>query len=148
MKANNLFSILLILFIAGSTGCASTGGAKGEEAIVLYQKANQYYSQGLFTEAEAEYLKMTKLYPKYYESYLKLGNIYTRTDQLDAAIRVYEIAAKLRPNNEKVWNNLALVRVKQAIKYLEEGKTHMDIGSSSYLAFETTKSRIIKTMAE
>ena len=110
--------------------------------------AKQYYDQGLFTQSESLYLDISRKHPKLYEPHMRLGNLYVRVNQLDAAILRYEKALALKPNDVKAWNNLALVRVKQAIKILEEGQVEFESNSFEYIALESHKQKLIGAVAQ
>ena len=86
-----------------------------------YDKATEYYSKALYSDAERELLKLSKAMPSNYDVFFKLGNIYVRTGQLQAAERMYQRCIDIDPNQPKGWYNMSLLRVKQALYLAEEG---------------------------
>ncbi|WP_434341190.1 tetratricopeptide repeat protein [Motilimonas cestriensis] len=89
-------------------------------AFEQLEQANKFYKEGRLDEAETEYIKLSNSYPNYSFAYFRLGNIYVRTGQYEAAVIKFEKSIQLNPNDARAWNNLALTRTRQAIKVLEE----------------------------
>jgi len=130
-----------MLFILLSSGCSN----HKFELWDTYQKANESYKLGMLSDAEAMYIEITETNPNLFEVWLKLGNIYVRTNQLDAAIRVYENAVRINPKDVRAWNNLALTRMKQATKILMEGRKNMSPESDEYKMLDNTLKRILNS---
>lgn len=146
---NSALKVLLVLQSLFLVACASTDSSskKSLDALALVEIANDYYEKGLLSDAEAKYRRITREYPKYHEAWLKLGNIYIRTDQLDAAIIAYETCNKKQPEDVRCWNNLALARVKQAVSSLDVGKAAMMKNSDEYLGLENFQMKLISILA-
>ncbi len=137
--------VIITAFVLGS--CAAKPPSKSQSALALIESADRYYSMGLLSDAEAKYRKITLAYPKYHEAWLKLGNIYVRTDQLEAAIIAYQTCNQKQPEDVRCWNNLALARVKQAVSSLDEGKSAVMRGSSEYIGLEQFQRRLIGVLS-
>jgi len=135
----NLFKVIFIISILLTSGCSN----RKFELWDTYQRANESYKLGMLSDAEAMYIEITEKNPKLFEVWLKLGNIYVRTNQLDAAIRVYENAVRLNPKDVRAWHNLALTRVKQSTKILMEGRRNMRPDSDEYKFLDDSLKRII-----
>lgn len=117
------FSLILCLFVVG--GCSTINNKdQSSKFKILVEKASSQYEMGLLTEAEASYRRVIELQPNYYESWLKLGNIYVRTGQLDAAVRMYRKCTDMKPNDVRGWSNLSLTRLKQSLEVLDEAKQY------------------------
>jgi tetratricopeptide (TPR) repeat protein len=127
-----LLSTLLFLNACASTQQQSVNKLNSSELINLVEEAGEAYKMGLLTDAEIKYREITEKYPRYYDAWLKLGNIYVRTDQLEAAIRVYLKCTEIEPEAMQGWNNLALARLKQAMNALKVGRNNMTKGSIEY----------------
>lgn len=131
---------LFIVSLIGISGCATNGQAKSkmttDELFLMIEDAQESYKLGLLTDAEIKYRQITEKYPNYYDAWLKLGNIYVRTDQLMAAIRIYENCTKIDPEAVQGWNNLALARLKQAMNTLKSGRDNMTKGSVEFLELD------------
>lgn len=127
--------IYFLVVILCLTAC-STSQSKSSATINLFQEAEEYYKKGLLTEAEASYLKLTKISPDVTDSWVKLGNIYVRTGQLDAAVTMYEKCLEADQKEARCWNNMALTRVKQAMETLRRGQVQIEKNSDEYYALE------------
>lgn len=134
-------TVLLLAALLGA--CASNGVGSHPGAITRYEAASTAYESGELSTAETRYLELVKANPQYAEGWFKLGNIYVRTGQLVAAIRMYEKAAVINPEDGKVWNNLALARVKQAVATLDEGAQHVRSGSPEQAGVQELRKRIV-----
>lgn len=94
------------------TGCASKVPI-GNLTLKL-EKANQFYTQGSLTDAEYLYRSVIQRSPGLSVVWFRLGNIYVRTNQLEAAINAYRQATKINPKEEQYWINYSAARLKQA----------------------------------
>ncbi len=145
-KATVIVAILAILL----TGCATQ--SKQQKANTglknMVKVANEYYTRGVLSSAEGEYRKITKKYPKYYDAWLKLGNIYTRTAQLEAAVLAYENCLELKPEEMRCWNNLAVARLKQSLDTLQQGRSRMIEGSADHATLESFYDRLVDVLSE
>ncbi|MBF5056295.1 hypothetical protein Y5W_01589 [Alcanivorax sp. 521-1] len=73
-------------------------------------------------EAEAYYRELVNDNPELYQGWFRLGNIYARSGQLDAAITMYERCLELDPDQARAWYNLALVRTRQSLRTLADAE--------------------------
>ena len=64
--------------------------------------------------AEKAYQRLTVQIPGDVEPWFRLGNVYARTNQLDAAVATYREALIREPKNSKIWHNLGVIQLKQA----------------------------------
>lgn len=92
--------------------------------MVDFEQANTYYNRGLYSDAERLLLALAKKTPDNYEVFFKLGNIYVRTGQFEAAELAYQRCIEIDPEQPKGWYNMSLLRVKQALYLAEQGKSH------------------------
>jgi tetratricopeptide (TPR) repeat protein len=127
-----LLSTLMFINACSTTQQQSEQNLNSSELFKLVEEAGESYKMGLLTDAEIKYREISSKYPRYYDAWLKLGNIYVRTDQLEAAIRVYLKCTEVEPEAMQGWNNLALARLKQAMNALKEGRNNMTKGSIQY----------------
>lgn len=140
---------IAIAFIAALvlSGCASTKTSESTATINLFKKAERSYMQGLLSEAEADYIKLSKIAPDVSEVWVKLGNIYVRTGYLDAAIRMYKRCLEIDPKETRCWNNMALARVKQAMETLEAGAKSMEPNSDDYYVLNELHAKLVEVIA-
>ncbi len=78
----------------------------------LQQKAEKAYSEKRYKEAIADYEGILKEGNTSYELYYNLGNAYYKNNEIGKAIYNYELANKLKPNNEDVKTNLRIANEK------------------------------------
>ncbi|EKF73863.1 hypothetical protein A11A3_11658 [Alcanivorax hongdengensis A-11-3] len=105
------------------SACASSApNADGENNTDKLHRAEQAYTDGLFVEAEAYYRELVNDNPALYQGWFRLGNIYARSNQLDAAITMYERCLELDPDQARAWYNLALVRTRQSLRTLADAE--------------------------
>lgn len=142
--------VLILISTFLTVGCASGNKVKkGKSDLVeMVKLADKYYDRGVLSSAEAEYRKVIDLYPNYYGAWLKLGNIYTRTDQLEAAILAYDNCVVKKPSEMRCWNNLALARMKQSLDALERGKRNMVEGSVEHQTLDRFHRKALRIMSE
>lgn len=140
---------IAIAFIAISFlgGCTSSITKENSSTINLFKKAERSYMQGLLSEAEADYLQLSRIAPDVSEVWVKLGNIYVRTGYLDAAIRMYEKCLEIDSKDTRCWNNMALAQVKQAMKTLEAGVKGMEPNSDDYYVLTELYSKLVDVIA-
>jgi tetratricopeptide (TPR) repeat protein len=109
-----------LLLVGLLTACAAPGGGKVDYSLDdQMRKADQAYREARLEDAEPLYRQITLDHPELKDVWFRLGNIYTRQNQLDAAVRAYERTLQLDKNEERAWYNLSLVRLKQALATLE-----------------------------
>ena len=84
------------------------------EFIEVEKRANIAYQKEDWATAEKEYLQLTQQVPAQSEPWFRLGNVYARTNRLDAAVSTYKEALKRDPGNSKIWHNLGIVQLRQA----------------------------------
>lgn len=106
--------------LAGALAGCGTGPHR--DLLGDFEQANTYYSRGLYSDAERILLSLAKKTPDNYEVHFKLGNIYVRTGQFEAAERAYGRCMAIDPEQPKGWYNMSLLRVKQALYLAEQGQ--------------------------
>ena len=105
-----LFSRALPLIVVLTILAPLTGWCQLDQAVRHFERGNEQYREGNYTEALASYREALN---SRYESaalYFNMGNAYYRLDELGQAIRYYERARRLLPNDERVLHNLSQAR--------------------------------------
>ena len=82
--------------------------------IEVQKRANEAYEKEDWKTAETEYQYLTQQTKGEAEPWFRLGNIYARTDRLDAAVTAYREALVRDSKNSKTWHNLGIVQLRQA----------------------------------
>ena len=115
IKQSVFFLVLVML-----TGCdlqnlrPDNNSKDLSEFMEVEKRANTAYQKEDWATAEKEYLHLTRQIPAQSEPWFRLGNIYARTNRLDAAVATYREALVRDPNNSKIWHNLGIVQLRQA----------------------------------
>jgi tetratricopeptide (TPR) repeat protein len=94
------------------------------------RQADQAYREARLEDAEPIYRQISLDHPEMKDVWFRLGNIYTRQNQLDAAVRAYERTIQLDGNDGRAWYNLSLVHLKQAVGTLEAASQTLPADSS------------------
>mgnify|MGYP000950482850 FL=1 len=131
--------ILIILTATGLQACSTLTTSTLSPDIMT--DADQYYQNGQLAQAEHLYREVVATAPRVSVAWFQLGNIYVRTNQLDAAVNAFQQATQVAPNEARYWVNLSLTRHKQAqqaaflgLRYLPNDKrlqllAHSDTGA-------------------
>jgi len=112
--------IFLILVSHNLVGCnllniqSEKPSPELSDIIQLEQTAKKAYLDEDWATAEEAYKKLTLQLPGEVEPWFRLGNIYARTNNLDAAVATYREALIRDPKNSKIWHNLGVIQLKQA----------------------------------
>ena len=98
-------SIIIVLVLA-------TTSVYSASVDSLFAKANQQYSEELYTNAIEDYHLIIQFGYESPELYFNLGNAYYKTDDIPSAILFYEKAKKLKPNDEDILFNLSVANTR------------------------------------
>lgn len=80
----------------------------------LHQSAVLAYDSGADARAEALYQGLARSAPNDPETWLRLGNLYARSNRPDKAAEAYERGLLLAPGDARLWYNLGIIRQRQA----------------------------------
>ena len=92
----------------------------------LNKTAQNAYQTEDWKTAEIAYTKLSKKLPSESEPWFRLGNIYARTERLDAAIIAYKNALARDSKSSKIWHNLGIVYLRQATNTFTEMLEYTD----------------------
>lgn len=126
-----MYRLLMLLAVSLLAGCAtSAGNSKDqEETSNIMALAEESYRYGLWSEAESYYQQLVDDNPELYQAWFRLGNIYARSGQLDAAVTMYERCLELDPEQARGWYNLSVVRARQSLQLAMQAQKRF-VGSS------------------
>ena len=112
---------ILLILITTLSGCdvqnlkPSGNTARDLSDLAEINKTAQVaYQNEDWKTAETAYLKLTEKVPAEPVPWFRLGNIYARTERLDAAVAAYRHALARNSENSKIWHNLGIVQLRQA----------------------------------
>lgn len=105
-------------------GCAaSTGGQpvaiREGDLRARLDRADAAFREARLLDAEVLYRELSYTNPTLPEIWLRLGSIYVRQGQLEAAGRAYRDGMRIHAEDGRLWFNLALVQLRQATETLE-----------------------------
>ncbi|WP_065188331.1 tetratricopeptide repeat protein [Shewanella woodyi] len=139
---NPRWNIGIVLFISALiTGCATTTDTQYTLTDKL-NLANQAYHEARLSDAETLYLAISISNPDYKESWFKLGNIYARQGRLIAAIESFERVLSLDQQDGRAWYNLAIVKLNQSRKVLQQAEQRLPTNSAQLPQIKTLKLRL------
>jgi cytochrome c-type biogenesis protein CcmH/NrfG len=95
-----------------TTARAIDGG--GGEIEKMHREAQVALDNADDQRAETLYKALARQTPSDPEVWLRLGNLYARTDHPDQAVEAYMKSASLNDRDPRVWYNLGIVRMRQA----------------------------------
>ena len=83
------------------------------EAKAAFDTGMKFVAEGK-TEAAVENMqKAVKIFPKYFEAHLELGNIFLKAAQFNEAIAELDLAREINPNDERTYQSFGLLMMKQ-----------------------------------
>jgi Flp pilus assembly protein TadD len=103
--------VLAALFAAG---CGSMEKNRGDDLLKMQRDAQVAFDNGENARAEKIYQALTRATPNDAEAWLRLGNLYARTDHPDQAVDAYLKCLALNSADPRAWQNLGVVRMRQA----------------------------------
>ena len=107
-----LVAILLCALGAGCGGLETRSA--GEDLVKMQQEAQAAFDSGENVRAETLYKGLARAMPNDAETWLRLGNLYARTDNADQAVNAYLTSLSLNGADPRAWHNLGIVRLRQA----------------------------------
>ncbi len=105
----------LTLRIAPFLACLPLlAGCATDDVYEMHQSALLAYESGADARAEALYVGLARSAPNDPETWLRLGNLYARSNRPDKAGEAYERGLLLAPGDARLWYNLGIIRQRQA----------------------------------
>ena len=105
-------------------GCAL--GPRGSDLYAQQESAVLAYESGENAKAEALLQGLVRAVPNDPENWLRLGNLYARSNRPEDAAQAYQKSLMLNPNDPRVWYNLGIVRQRQAYASFLQANLNFD----------------------
>lgn len=103
----------LLCVLAAGCGSVETRST-GEDLVKMHQEAQAAFDSGEHARAETLYKGLLRAVPNDAETWLRLGNLYARTDNAEQAVNAYLTSLSLNSADPRAWHNLGVVRLRQA----------------------------------
>lgn len=128
--------ITLVLCVSTLLACSTSPKHEPTKStklnlIAIEANAETAYRSGQLELAEGLYRQLLSEKRNYAPAWFRLGNIYTRTNRLDAAVTAYQNCINSDSEHAKAWHNLAIARVRQATDILIEAQNHLVVDTSA-----------------
>lgn len=107
------------------------------------QSAVLAYESGADARAEALYQGLARTAPNDPETWLRLGNLYARSNRPDKAAEAYERGLLLAPADARLWYNLGIIRQRQAHAALIMSHRYIDEADPLRVRTEALIERLI-----
>lgn len=118
-----LVAILLLPVYLTLAGCAiAPEKSSTDDLALMHREAQAAFDQGDDARAELLYKKLTTLADQDAETWLRLGNIYARTNNTPSAIEAYRQSLSINDADPRAWNNLGIVMLRQSWHTLVRAK--------------------------
>ena len=141
------FSGLLICALL-LCACASAGSVPSKHAEdplrARLERASLALREARLIDAEVMYRELSVSNPRLPEVWLQLGNIYTRQAQLEAAMRAYKDGLQYASDDGRLWHNLAVVELRQAMLTLETASQILPADSPHLGAIHSLHDRLLR----
>jgi tetratricopeptide (TPR) repeat protein len=83
------------------------------DAKIAYETGLKFVQEGKTEAAVEQMQKAVKIFPKYFDAHLQLGNIFVKASQFNDAIAALDIAREINPNDERTYQAFGLLMMKQ-----------------------------------
>jgi len=120
MNARALAAAAIALSAVLTTGCATAVSGviqsldNDPDLMSINQEAQLAYEGGETAKAETLYRSLARRMPNDAETWLRLGNLYARSNRPDEAASAYHHALMADNAEARAWHNLGVVRLRQA----------------------------------
>lgn len=108
------------------------------DLVTINREAQLAYESGEDAKAEALYKSLVRKMPNDAETWLRLGNLYARSNHPDEAANAYQKALIANSADPRAWHNLGVVRLRQAWASMLQAYSNLDPGDPLYRNVEET----------
>jgi len=127
--------------LGGCTAAVSTAIKtldKDPDLVSINREAELAYESGEAAKAEALYKNLVRRMPNDAETWMRLGNLYARNNRPEEAAAAYQKALAIDSSEAKAWNNLGVVRLRQAWAALIQARATVEAKSPLAEQLDTT----------
>ncbi|MDB5809183.1 MAG: tetratricopeptide repeat protein [Betaproteobacteria bacterium] len=134
---------MLALCVAGA-GCKMLENRSGDDIVKMQREAQAAFDNGEDMRAEVLFKALARSIPNDAETWLRLGNLYARTNNPDQAVDAYLKVLALNSSDSRAWNNLGVVRLRQSWAALIRANRLADQKDPAF----ATSSEIVKALEQ
>src|SRR5262245_40874934 len=125
MKVSHVMVVAAALALAGCD-TMRTALPQRSDLFQLSNDAQLAYEAGEDAKAEQLYMGLARATPNEPEVWLRLGNLYARSNRPDAAADAYQRALAINSSDARVWYNLGIIRLRQGWAALIQAQAPLD----------------------
>lgn len=126
---------LLIGFLMLLSGCQSTAPKLAESTLApLLDNAMKSYQYGDLQLAEGMFRQLISRDPSLVVAWCHLGHIGFRQHHYEAALNAYQQCLRYQPQQPDIWQNMAVIRLRQASELLIQGSAFFPPDDEGYLS--------------
>jgi cytochrome c-type biogenesis protein CcmH/NrfG len=133
-----------VLLCALLAGCAMMENRSGDNIAKMQREAQAAFDNGEDARAETLFRALARAMPNDAETWLRLGNLYARTNNPDQAVDAYLKSLSLNSNDSRAWNNLGIVRLRQSWAALIRANSLADPKDTAF----ATSNEIVKVLEQ
>jgi Flp pilus assembly protein TadD len=133
-----------VLLCAALAGCAALDHRASDDLVKMQREAQAAFDNGEDARAETLLRALARAMPNDAETWLRLGNLYARTNNPDQAVDAYLKSLSLNSNDSRAWNNLGIVRLRQSWAALIRANSLADPKDPAF----ATSSEIVKALEQ
>lgn len=142
--------ILMLLLASLCVACAGHPRVSPDVTMGLSDRldaADLALREARLLDAEVAYRQLSKDHPALPDVWLRLGNIYVRQDQLDAAMHSYQRGLQRHAGDGRLWYNLALAQLRKSIDTLETASAVLPADSPFHARLQALHQRLLQLAA-
>jgi tetratricopeptide (TPR) repeat protein len=135
---------IAVLLCAVLAGCAMIDHRSSDDVVRMQREAQAAFDNGEDARAETLFKALARAMPNDAETWLRLGNLYARTNNADQAVDAYLKSLSLNSSDSRAWNNLGIVRLRQSWAALIRANSLADPKDPAF----ATSSEIVKALEQ
>ena len=125
-------------------GCSMIDHRGTEDVLRMQREAQAAFDNGEDARAEVLFKALARATPNDAETWLRLGNLYARTNNPEQAVEAYLKSLSLNSNDSRAWNNLGIMRLRQSWASLIRANSLADPKDNAY----ATSSEIVRALEQ
>jgi Flp pilus assembly protein TadD len=138
------FGQIAVLWCTVIAGCTMMDHRSSDDLLKMQREAQAAFDNGEDARAETLFKALARATPNDAETWLRLGNLYARTNNPEQAVDAYLKSLSLNSNDSRAWNNLGIVRLRQSWAALIRANSLADPKDTAF----ASSNEIVKTLEQ